>query len=95
MAAYSESHWRNIAAPRIAEVIAKHVGEDENKIRLALRDAYPFGERKYHPYKIWLSEVNIQLGKHPPLHARSQIAKAKIAAKVADETVQDLFGENS
>jgi hypothetical protein len=26
-----------------------------------LRDAYPWGERAYHPYRIWCSEVNRQL----------------------------------
>jgi len=23
-----------------------------------ISEAYPFGERKYHPYKIWLDEVH-------------------------------------
>jgi hypothetical protein len=23
----------------------------------AVREAYPFGERKYHPYKVWLATV--------------------------------------
>jgi hypothetical protein len=30
--------------------------------RARLREAYPFGERKYHPYKIWLDEIRRQLG---------------------------------
>jgi hypothetical protein len=32
-------------------------------IHAALLAAYPFGERKYHPYKIWLSEIRRQ--RHP------------------------------
>lgn len=31
-------------------------------IRKKLKDAYPFGERQYHPYKIWCSEVRFMLG---------------------------------
>jgi hypothetical protein len=58
----SESHWRNQAAPIIARVLAAHKGQSEKAVRMALRAAYPFGERKYHPYKIWCDEVNKQIG---------------------------------
>lgn len=64
---YSESHWRNACAPIIARVIAENEGKNENAVRLALRDAYPYGQRKHHPYKIWLDEIARQLGKKPPL----------------------------
>lgn len=30
---------------------------DDKTIRLAVRDAYPFGERKNWPYKVWLKRV--------------------------------------
>ena len=54
--------WRDKAAPIIREVI-KTVGKSDMKaLRKALRDAYPFGPRQYHPYKIWCDEVNRQLG---------------------------------
>jgi hypothetical protein len=55
--------WRDIARPIIAEVLNKNKCADEKTVRAVLREAYPFGERKYHPYKIWLSEIQIQLGK--------------------------------
>lgn len=64
---YSESSWRNRAAPIIKRVLAEHAGEDESAIRAALREAYPFGQRKNHPYQIWLSEVQIQMGIRPKL----------------------------
>lgn len=86
---YSESHWRNAAAPIIPEVIAQHRGEDENKIRLALREAYPFGQRKYHPYKIWLDEIGRQLGTKPPLGTFGK--KTKERQEVADERQERLF----
>lgn len=56
-----KSHWRGIAAPIIAKCIADH-GHDKAELKKALRDAYPFGERNYHPYKIWLDEIKKQCG---------------------------------
>lgn len=55
--------WREISRPIIAKVLREHKGADEKEIRKALKEAYPFGVRKYHPYKVWLDEVKIQLGK--------------------------------
>lgn len=61
--------WRDYATPIIANVIQETVGtqrppytpEQVKKIRKNLLEAYPFGERQYHPYKIWLSEIRRQL----------------------------------
>ena len=57
-----QSRWRRIARPIIAKIIKEVGQEDEKKLRRALLEAYPFGERKYHPYKIWLDEIKVQLG---------------------------------
>lgn len=57
-----KSHWRAAAAPIIAKVIADNKGKDLKEVRKALFHAYPFGERQYHPYKIWLDECARQLG---------------------------------
>lgn len=54
--------WRDIAKPIIAEVIRREGRADLRKLRKALRDAYPFGERRYHPYKVWCDEVKKQVG---------------------------------
>lgn len=56
--------WRDRARPIIAEVLerCRQDGSTEKQIRAALFAAYPFGERKYHPYKIWLDEVRYQRG---------------------------------
>lgn len=53
--------WRKAAAPIIAQVIRDNEGKTEKEIRKALREAYPWGERAMHPYKVWCSEVNKQL----------------------------------
>ena len=59
--------WRNDCAPIIADFI-KRVGTDDRKIlRKALLDAYPYGERSRHPYRIWRDEIRRQLG--PPATA--------------------------
>ena len=54
--------WRKHAAPIIARVIAEHQGDSEKDIRTALRAAYPYGERRMWPYKVWCAEVRRQLG---------------------------------
>lgn len=52
--------WREHAAPIIARVLADTRGMSEQEIRRALFEAYPFGPRRYHPYKVWLSEIKRQ-----------------------------------
>ncbi len=77
----SESHWRSHSSPIIARVIAEH-GKDSKALAAALREAYPFGQRKYHPYKIWLDEIARQLGKKPPLGTcppRSRVSRSGAA----------------
>lgn len=49
--------WRDIAKPIIAGVLAANAGADDKTIRRALRDAYPWGERAMHPYKVWCYKV--------------------------------------
>jgi hypothetical protein len=52
--------WRDIAAPIIADVLRETKGKEEKEIKKALFEAYPFNERQYHPYKIWLDEIKRQ-----------------------------------
>ncbi len=54
--------WRDSARPIIAEVLKATKGQSEKEIRKALKDAYPYGERRYHPYKIWCDEIKKQRG---------------------------------
>ena len=54
--------WRDIARPIIDRVLKEVHGKSEKEIREALRKAYPFGQRQYHPYKIWCDEIKIQRG---------------------------------
>lgn len=52
--------WRDRARPIIAEALRKTEGQPEVVRDKALRDAYPFGERKHFPYKVWLDEISRQ-----------------------------------
>lgn len=60
---YLSKSWRDIARPIIHQVLQETKGQEEKVIRKALREAFPWGEKSTHPYKIWLSEIAIQLGK--------------------------------
>lgn len=53
----SESHWRTTSNRVIYQVLKATDGQTEREIKKALEDAYPFGERKMHPYKIWLDAI--------------------------------------
>lgn len=58
-------YWRQKAAPIIAEVIQRVGREDMKALRKALREAYPFGPRAYHPYRVWLDEIKCHLSSVP------------------------------
>ena len=69
----SASYWRTMAAPLIADILAHSQGKTTAEIRAKLRDAYPFGPRAMHPYKMWLKEIRHQMGvesKTTPKHPR-------------------------
>jgi hypothetical protein len=54
---------RDAVRPVIAKILEENKGKPENEIRKALRDGFPWPPRKYHPYKIWLDEIRVQMGK--------------------------------
>ena len=59
--------WRDHCRPIIAEVIERVGTEDPKALRKALLEAYPYGQRSMHPYKIWRDEIRRQLD--PPVTA--------------------------
>jgi hypothetical protein len=54
--------WREIASPIIRETISNAGTNDMKHLRRELSKAYPFGQKKYYPYKVWLDEIKQQLG---------------------------------
>jgi hypothetical protein len=74
----TSSSWRDYCRPIIARVLKETQGAEDKEIRKALHDAYPFGQREYHPYKIWLDEIQVQRG----------LKKKKQSKKKHDELVE-------
>lgn len=65
-----QSDWRTKAAEVISEVLDQcdwSTPENEKATRARLREAYPFGVKEHHPYKIWLDEIARQMGKKWPI----------------------------
>lgn len=60
----SDRHWRKTAREAIDKA---HAGLDRdiafNDRKAAIDAAYPFGERQYHPYKMWLKERKAYLAR--------------------------------
>lgn len=62
--------WRDSAREAIAEIHAALPADATFEQRKqALRDGYPFGQRAYTPYKIWLKEQRQYLAKYDPAPA--------------------------
>ncbi len=60
----SVESWRERSRLVIARVLAAlPVGATDAEKRAAVSAAYPFGERRMHPYKCWLAEVKRALPK--------------------------------
>jgi hypothetical protein len=70
----SDSRWRNAANQVITKVVSDNPGLPEHELRKKLSEAYPFGMRKFHPYKIWLSAINDYFDPRPARKARTVAA---------------------
>jgi hypothetical protein len=57
-------NWRRESAKIINKIIVSNPDLNLKELRKLISDAYPFGMRAYHPYKIWISEVRDQLKAH-------------------------------
>lgn len=55
----SESRWRLHSRRVIREAAEQNKSSSDSELRKIISNAYPFGARKYHPYKIWLKEVKL------------------------------------
>ncbi len=64
-AGLTNSHWRDRALQVIATTMKGIPADADGKaVRKALRDAYPFGKRSGHPYKMWCEEQARVLAKY-------------------------------
>lgn len=53
---------RDYLRVEIGAVLERCQGMTLAEKRKALREAWQYGPRQYHPYKIWLDEARVQLG---------------------------------
>lgn len=62
-----KSYWRAQARQAIYDADATVPDGADTKTRKRIIDAaYPFGQRKYHPYKMWLKERALYLEQCEP-----------------------------
>ena len=59
------SKWCNISRLVIQQLISENPGCTVDEMRKLVSEAYPFGQRAMHPYKVWLSTVREILGPSP------------------------------
>lgn len=79
--------WRERAQKVVEKVIARVGLDDAKALRKALREAYPFGERKYYPYDVWLDEIKIQTG------AKRRSGKRNLLARRAERKWLEIHGQ--
>ena len=72
--------WRERAQRVIVEVRRAHPEAAGPELRRLLRAAYPFGQRRYHPYRIWCDEVRRALGLPRKNTSRSPRVRAQMKA---------------
>ena len=102
--------WRKTSYRVIQEVITEFLGEHQltppvllnpeqlKTLKRRISQAYPFIERKYYPYKVWLSEVkaNLQALQGLPITAQGhqQIKRKRLPIHVSPGQLS-LFDPNS
>ncbi|MEN0066132.1 MAG: hypothetical protein AAGA48_28585 [Myxococcota bacterium] len=87
---------RDAVRPIIRRVLEKTAGQPEASIRAALRQAYPFGARRWNPYKVWLDEIQVQRGLKPPPYRRREQRAALAEREALEDAGQALlFGGKS
>lgn len=77
--------WRESAAARIAEIVAtpEYQAADERGRKRILSDAYPWGERRMLPYKVWCEESRRALTGH----TKPRVVAERRARADADATL--------
>jgi hypothetical protein len=61
----SNQTWRDAARSVIAPIEREYRDKPLAELKTALREAYPFGQRAYFPYKVWCEEQRKAIARHP------------------------------
>lgn len=87
--------WREVAKPIIAAVLEETKDLPSKEQRTALRNAYPFGQRKYWPYKVWLNEIRRQRdGWTPPIRGKDHSNPDQLTLPLypTQITISEVYG---
>jgi hypothetical protein len=85
--------WREKAKPIIAKVLLETKDSTPRERRKALVIAYPFGQRKFWPYKVWLNEIRRQRdGWSPPVKKR-YVNEDRLGLFPPQMTIAEVYGE--
>lgn len=57
--------WRTIAQRTITPIEHEYRDKPLSDLKAALNEAYPFGQRRHYPYKIWCEEQRLAIARHP------------------------------
>jgi hypothetical protein len=84
--------WSRRAAARqvIAEAIAGTEGMLEAEVIARIDAAYPWGERKYHPYKVWLEERRAAIARLRGVAIESGLSAAAAADQAASPVLKPV-----
>lgn len=90
-----ENHWRS-HAHEVLKIVFAGLPDDATRAQVerAVSDAYPFGERKMHPYKIWLDEKAKWIDRRFPRETRErdrERLRAEIEARNAQSGQVTMF----
>lgn len=82
MSRLTVSRWRTESRRVIREVLAAQpAGTPVLRLKALLSERYPFGERKYHPYRIFLDEVREALR---PFQEDPEPSESKIGYRLSN-----------
>lgn len=78
----TKSYWRQPARATIERVYNEGVtlGLAGDALKQHVNAAYPFGERAYHPYKIWLDEMKRKFSTIVPTKTTNSAELEKLRA---------------
>lgn len=100
-----DSHWRMSARGRMFAVARKYpdLVADDDALLKAIDKAYPFGERRHHPYKCWLEErrLLIELMNEAPPPSRTEAEVCSVARDELElhperaEAIREMLDEHA
>lgn len=83
-----KGEWSASAQRLIWEIAQRFLNASPEEMRAVLLANYPWGERRYYPYKIWCREVRrfVKIAKSPRMYSRQITLEEIVAKRRADET---------